>query len=63
MPQQKPRTDDEENHKGPGPEPETLKIEGRWEEAVARALRAPIPPGGVPGREKRKRGPNKVPKK
>jgi hypothetical protein len=47
----------------PGAEPDTLKIEGDWTEAVRRAMHAPIPPGGVPEREKRKRGPNKAPKK
>lgn len=36
-----------------GPKPVTVKIELPWEEAVARALRKPIPPEGVPDREKR----------
>jgi hypothetical protein len=44
-------------------EPATLKINMQFEEAVRRAMHAPIPPGGVPEREKRKRGPNKVPNK
>jgi hypothetical protein len=55
---------DESNlRKRPGAEPDRLKIDLPWEEAVRRAMHAPIPPGGVPEREKRKRGPNKVPKK
>lgn len=56
---------DESNlRKRPGAEPDRLKIDLPWEEAVRRAMHAPIPPGGVPEREKRKRAPNKAtPKK
>jgi len=45
-----------------GVRPETLKIDLPWEEAVARALRKPIPPEGVPGRAKKLRAPH-APKK
>jgi hypothetical protein len=31
-----------------GPEPERLKIDGDWKEAVAAVLRKPKPPGGWP---------------
>lgn len=48
-------SDNEKARRPRGPEPDTLKIVGPWEEAVARALRAPIPPGGVPERVKPKR--------
>jgi hypothetical protein len=39
----------------PGPEPERVKIEGDWEEAVKRALEKKRPPGGWlrPGKKKR----------
>ena len=30
--------------KQPGPEPERLKIEGDWEEAIKQGLKAPPPP-------------------
>jgi hypothetical protein len=42
--------------RGSGPEPERLKIELPWEQAVRRALNVPLPPGGVPERVKPKRG-------
>ena len=32
----------------PGPEPERLKIEGDWEEAVKKAMKKPRPDGGWP---------------
>ncbi len=32
----------------PGPEPETLKIEGDWEDAVGKALKKKKPPEGWP---------------
>jgi hypothetical protein len=31
-----------------GPEPERLKIQGDWKDAVSAALRKPKPPGGWP---------------
>lgn len=34
--------------RGPGPEPERLKIEGDWEEAMKRALGKKRPPEGWP---------------
>jgi len=37
----------------PGAQPDTLKIDATFEEAVARAMRAAIPPGGIPERPKR----------
>ena len=40
---------------GPGPEPERVKIEGDWEEAVKRALGKKRPPGGWPRPAKKKR--------
>ena len=39
----------------PGPEPERVKIEGDWEEAVKRALGKKRPPGGWPRPAKKKR--------
>jgi hypothetical protein len=33
-----------------GPQPERLKIDGNWEDAVATALRKPKPKGGWPKR-------------
>lgn len=36
----------------PGPEPERLKIEGPWEEAIKKALRKKKPPEGSPKEEK-----------
>lgn len=39
----------------PGPEPERLKIEGPWGDAVKRALRTPRPPEGWPNAPKQKR--------
>ncbi len=47
---------EDRGRKPPGPEPDTLTVEGSWEEAVARALRMQLPPGGVP--ERVKRGPD-----
>ena len=40
----------------PGPEPETLKIEGNWKDAVKKALSKKRPAGGWPKPEKKKRG-------
>ena len=38
-----------------GPEPERVKIEGMdWQEAVAKALRKPMPPKPKTSRKKRK---------
>ena len=54
--------DDSKLRKRPGAEPETLKIEGPWEDAVARALRAPSPPGGIPEKPSQGRT-RKAPKK
>lgn len=34
--------------KPPGPEPERLKIEGDWQDAMKQALKKPRPPGGWP---------------
>jgi hypothetical protein len=45
----------ERETKSPGAEPERLKIDLPFEEAVRRAMQSPIPPGGVPERKKRKR--------
>jgi hypothetical protein len=39
----------------PGPEPERLKIEGDWEEAVKRTLAKKRPPDGWPRPGKKKR--------
>lgn len=39
MPEKKPK---------PGPEPERLKIEGDWEDAIKKALKTPRPPEGWP---------------
>jgi hypothetical protein len=40
-----------DNEKTPlGPEPERLKIDLPWEQAVGRALNVPLPPGAVPER-------------
>lgn len=36
----------------PGPEPDTLKIEGDWEKAAQKAMAKPKPPGGWPKPEK-----------
>lgn len=46
----------------PGAASESLKINTTFEDAVARILRAPVPPGGVPDREptrKRRGSPGK----
>jgi hypothetical protein len=32
----------------PGPKPDLLKIEGNWEDAVAKSLKKKKPPGGWP---------------
>ena len=51
------RTDNPfEDRKRSGPEPERLKIDLPWAQAVTRALNVPLPPGGVPERVKPKRG-------
>jgi len=39
----------------PGPEPDRLKIEADWEEAMKRALAKPRPPEGWPGLKKKGR--------
>jgi len=41
-----------------GPKPETLKLEGSWEDAIGRAIRKPRPAGGWPAKTK----PAKAPK-
>lgn len=38
--------------KQPGPEPDRLKIDGDWESAAGKAVTKPVPPGGVPDRDK-----------
>ncbi len=38
--------------KRPGPDPERVKIEGDWEEAVGEALKKPRPEDGWPKPEK-----------
>ena len=43
----------EDAARSPGPEPEHLSIPGDWGAAVRKALRKPIPPGGIPDRPKR----------
>ena len=45
----------EKEKRTPGAEPETLKIDVPFEEAVRRALAKPIPPGGVPDKPMRPR--------
>lgn len=40
----------------PGSEPERLKIDVDWEEAIKRALAKKRPPEGWPGPGKKKRG-------
>ena len=47
----------------PGAEADTLKIDATFEEAVRRAMSAPIPSEGILDREKRKRGPNQARRK
>jgi hypothetical protein len=41
-----------------GPPPDRVKLEGNWKDAVARALKKPMPKGGWPERPSRykKRG-------
>jgi hypothetical protein len=39
-----------------GPKPEMLKLEGPWEEAVAKALKKKRPEGGWPKPEPKKKG-------
>lgn len=49
-------------HRKPGAPSESLKLNTTFEDAVARILRAPVPPGGVPDREptrKRRGSPGK----
>lgn len=38
--------------KDPGPDPDRLKLEGDWEEAIGDALKKDRPPGGWPDRQK-----------
>ena len=40
--------DDEENRPPPGPTPDTVKIEGPWEQALRRAMKKKRPPDGWP---------------
>ena len=47
--------DDEKDRKHPGPDPETLKIEGDWEDAVRKALRKPPPAKRPPPPSKKTR--------
>ena len=57
----KERTEDDEP-RSPGSPSESLKLNTTFEDAVARILRAPVPPGGVPDREptrKRRGSPGK----
>jgi hypothetical protein len=49
--------DDQTQRKRPSAEPDTLKIDLSFEEAVRRAMRATIPPRGIPDRETQKRAP------
>ena len=51
--QRKPEADAESERKRPGPEPERLKIEGDWEDAVAKALKKKRPPEGWPRTDKK----------
>lgn len=48
--------------KKPGPDPETVAIEGNWEEAVAKALSAKRPAGGWPKPSEKPKRPKKAPK-
>jgi hypothetical protein len=41
----------------PGPEPERLKIDGDWEQAVERALKKPRPADGWPKPQQKKKRP------
>jgi len=43
------------NPKPPGPEAETLKLRGNWEDAFGRAISKPRPPGGWPKSEKKQK--------
>lgn len=43
------------NRRRPGPPEPRFVIEGDWEDAAAKLIRTPVPPGGVPKPEKRKR--------
>lgn len=45
---------DEEKKTPPGPEPERVRIDGDWEDAVKRALKKPRPKGGWPKPEPEK---------
>ncbi|MEZ6234938.1 MAG: hypothetical protein R3B68_12170 [Phycisphaerales bacterium] len=36
----------------PGPDPERLKINIDWDKAAEKAVTKPVPPGGVPDRDK-----------
>lgn len=53
----------EDAARSPGPEPEHLSIPGDWEAAVRKAVRKPIPPGGIPERPKRETAKNETAKK
>lgn len=44
----------------PGPEPETVKGDGPWEEAVKRALGKKKPPEGWPKKAKKKPDPGRL---
>jgi hypothetical protein len=55
MTKPKPPTD-EGKPRPRGPEPERLKIDGDWEDAVRDALKKKPPPGGWPKPESRQRG-------
>lgn len=44
---------DQPERKQPGPEPERLKIDGDWEDAIRRALKVKRPPDGWPDPDER----------
>jgi len=48
-------TPEQKRRSPPGPEPETVRIDLTFEEAVRKALQKPIPPGGIPERPTRPR--------
>ncbi len=55
--QEKPNLPDGKEGKRPGPEPERLKIEGDWEDALQKMLRKPKRQEGEPPQgEEREKG-------
>ena len=49
--------DEKPDRRKPGSDPERLKIEGTFEDAVRKALRKPKPPEGFPDFRQRQRRP------